>query len=85
MINSRVSRSDLDTEMTVVRSEFEMGENSPGRVLNERVMRAAFLWHSYGRSPIGSRADIEHVPIENLQAFYRKYYQPDNAMLIIAG
>ncbi|HEV8147035.1 MAG TPA: pitrilysin family protein, partial [Bryobacteraceae bacterium] len=85
MINSRVARSDLDTEMTVVRSEFEMGENSPSNVLNERVMRAAFLWHSYGRSPIGSRADIEHVPIENLQAFYHKYYQPDNAMLIIAG
>jgi zinc protease len=85
MINSKVLRSDLDTEMTVVRSEFEMGENSPGNVLNERVMRAAFLWHSYGRSPIGSRADIEHVPIENLQAFYRKYYQPDNAMLVIAG
>ncbi len=85
MIHSRIARSDLDTEMTVVRSEFEMGENSPGNVLNERVMRAAFLWHSYGRSPIGSRADIEHVPIENLQAFYRKYYQPDNAVLIIAG
>jgi zinc protease len=85
MVNSRVSRQDLDSEMTVVRNEFEMGENSPTRVLEERVMSTAYLWHGYGRSPIGSRADIEKVPIENLQAFYRKYYQPDNALLVVAG
>jgi zinc protease len=85
MINSRVSRADLDSEMTVVRSEFEMGENSPMRVLEERVMSTAYLWHGYGRSPIGSRSDIEHVPIEKLQAFYHKYYQPDNAVLVVAG
>jgi zinc protease len=85
MVNSRVAKADLDTEFTVVRNEFEMGENSAERVLMERVIRAAYLWHSYGRSPIGNRADIEHVPIENLQAFYRQYYQPDNAVLILAG
>ena len=85
MVNSRVSQVDLDSEMTVVRNEFESGENSPLRVLQERVMSAAYLWHGYGRSPIGSRSDIEHVPIDRLQAFYRKYYQPDNAVLIVAG
>ncbi len=85
MVNSRVSRADLDSEMTVVRNEFESGENSPMRVLEERVMSTAYLWHGYGRSPIGSRSDIEHVPIDALQAFYRKYYQPDNAMLVVAG
>ena len=85
MVNSRVSRQDLDSEMTVVRNEFESGENSPGRILEERVFSTAFLWHAYGRSPIGSRSDIEKVPIENLQAFYRNYYQPDNAMLVVAG
>src|SRR5712692_2818934 len=85
MVNSRVSRQDLDSEMTVVRNEFEMGENSPTRVLMERVMSTAYLWHGYGRSPIGARADIEKVPIENLQAFYRKFYQPDNALLVVAG
>src|SRR5215472_5785571 len=85
MVNSKIAKSDLDSEMTVVRSEFEMGENSPLRVLEERVMSTAFLWHGYGRSPIGSRSDIEHVPIENLQAFYRRYYQPDNAVLVVAG
>src|SRR5262249_11149910 len=85
MVNSRVSRQDLDNEMTVVRNEFENGENSPPRILEERVFSTAYLWHAYGHSPIGSRSDIEHVPIENLQAFYRKYYQPDNAVLLIAG
>src|ERR1700752_3110781 len=85
MVNSRVSRQDLDTEMTVVRNEFERGENNAGRVLEERVVSTAYLWHSYGRSAIGSRSDIEHVPIERLQAFYRNYYQPDNAVLIVAG
>ncbi len=85
MVNSRVSRQDLDSEMTVVRNEFESGENSPSRVLFERVMSTAYLWHGYGRSPIGSRSDIENVPIDRLQAFYHKYYQPDNAMLVVAG
>ena len=85
MVNSRVSRTDLDTEMTVVRNEFERGENQPGRILEERVVSAAYLWHNYGRSTIGARSDIEKVPIERLQAFYRNYYQPDNALLVIAG
>ena len=85
MVNSRVSRQDLDSEMTVVRNEFESGENSPRRILEERVMSTAYLWHAYGRSPIGSRSDIEKVPIDRLQAFYRKYYQPDNAVLVVAG
>ncbi len=85
MVNSRVAKKDLDTEMTVVRNEFEAGENSPFGVLFQRVMNTAFDWHSYGKSTIGNRSDIENVPIDRLQAFYRKHYQPDNAMLVIAG
>lgn len=85
MIHSRVSREDLDSEMSVVRNEFEIGENAPTRILEERVMSTAFLWHGYGRSTIGARSDIEHVPIPRLQAFYRQYYQPDNATLVVAG
>src|SRR5262249_37713710 len=63
----------------------EMGENRPAGVLEERMFSTAYLWHNYGKSTIGSRSDIERVPIDNLQAFYRKYYQPDNAMLVVAG
>ncbi len=85
MVHSFIARKDLDSEMTVVRNEFEMGENNPLGVLSERIMSTAYLWHNYGKSTIGSREDIERVPIERLQAFYRKYYQPDNAYLIVAG
>jgi zinc protease len=85
MLNAFIARKDLDSEMTVVRNEFERGENSPFRVLFQRVQSAAFNWHNYGKSTIGNRSDIENVSIERLQAFYHLYYQPDNAVLLIAG
>ncbi|MFG6468959.1 M16 family metallopeptidase [Roseateles sp. BYS87W] len=85
MVNSRVAKADLDTEMTVVRNEFERGENQPFAVLNQRVAAAAFAWHPYGRATIGPKSDIENVPIEKLQAFYKRFYRPDNATLLIAG
>ena len=85
MVNSFIAKKDLDSEMTVVRNEFELGENDPGNILSERVLSTAYLWHNYGHSTIGARADIENVPIERLQAFYRNYYQPDNAVLLVAG
>ncbi len=85
MINSHISRADLDSEMTVVRNEFEAGENNVGGVLAQKIARIAYQWHNYGRPTIGNRSDIENVPIERLQAFYRNYYQPDNAVLVIAG
>lgn len=85
LVNSYVKREDLMSEFTVVRNEFERGENSPQGVLSDRVMAAAYEWHNYGKTTIGNRSDIERVPIDNLQAFYRKYYQPDNVVLIITG
>jgi zinc protease len=85
LVNSYVKREDLVSEMTVVRNEFESGENSPQRVLAQRINATAFEWHNYGKSTIGNRSDIERVPIENLQAFYKRFYQPDNVVLIIAG
>ena len=85
MVNSFVAKKDLDTEMTVVRNEYESGENSPQRVLWGRLQAAAFDWHNYGNPTIGARSDIENVDIGRLQAFYRLYYQPDNAVLIVAG
>ena len=85
LVNSFVKGEDLQSEMTVVRNEFERGENNPGSILNQRIYAAAYEWHNYGKSTIGSQSDIERVPIENLQAFYKKYYQPDNVVLIVAG
>jgi zinc protease len=85
MINSFIDNKDLQSEFSVVRNEFESGENNPNRILQERVSATAYLWHNYGKSTIGSKEDIEKVPIENLKAFYKKYYQPDNAVLTVAG
>lgn len=85
MVNSFISRTDLEKEFSVVRNEFERGENSPGGVLYKRMLPAIFQWHNYGHSTIGERSDIEGAPIERLQAYYRKYYQPDNAVLVVAG
>jgi zinc protease len=85
MTNMRIEKALLDTEMTVVRNEFELGENSPIGMLYQRTLEAAYTFHNYGKSTIGNRSDIENVPIERLAAFYQKYYQPDNAILTIAG
>ena len=85
MVNSFIAKQDLDSEMTVVRNEYEMGENQPFQVMFKRMFATAYHWHNYGNSSIGNRSDIENVRIENLQAFYRLYYQPDNAVLTVAG
>ncbi len=91
MVNSPVSQDDLwnnktqKGEMTVVRNEFEMGESDPFRVTLERTMSVAFDWHNYGKSTIGARSDIEGVNVDRLRAFYKRYYQPDNAVLMVAG
>ncbi len=85
MVNSTFLESDLASEFSVVRNEFESGENDPETILTERILSTAYLWHNYGKSVIGSRSDIERVPAPTLRAFYAKFYQPDTATLIVAG
>ena len=85
MVNSPIKAEHLATEFSVVRNEFEMGENSPESVLSQRMAAVAYEWHNYGKSTIGNRTDIERVPVDNLRAFYKRFYQPDNAMLVVAG
>src|SRR5262245_20237456 len=85
LVNSLILREDLASEMTVVRNEFEMGENNPENILSQRMLAVAYEWHNYGKSTIGNRSDIERVPIDRLQQFYRWYYQPDNVLVIVAG
>lgn len=91
MVNSPISQADLwnartsSGEMTVVRNEFEAGESDPIAVTSERLQAVAFDWHNYGKSTIGTRSDIEQVDIARLRAFYKTYYQPDNALLMVAG
>jgi zinc protease len=85
MVNSYIARKDLDSEMTVVRNEMEMGENNPGNMLFAQMLATMYRWHNYGKDTIGARADVEGVDIGRLQAFYRLYYQPDNATLTVSG
>ena len=85
MINSFIRKADLMSEMPVVRNEFEIGENDPTSILTERIVSTMYLWHNYGKSTIGARSDIENVPVPRLQAFYQRHYQPDNALLTVAG
>lgn len=91
MVNAAIDQNDLwnptlkKGEMTVVRNEFESGESDPIGVTAERIQAVAFDWHNYGKSTIGARSDIEQVNIQRLRAFYKNYYQPDNAILMVAG
>ncbi|TMH12948.1 MAG: insulinase family protein [Betaproteobacteria bacterium] len=85
LVNSFIARKDLDTEMTVVRNEMESGENSAERTLYKKTLAVMFDWHNYGKDTIGARSDVENVDIPRLQAFYRMYYQPDNATLVVSG
>ena len=85
MVNCHIAAEDLAAEFSVVRNEFERNENLSWRVLLERMQSTAYLWHNYGKATIGSKSDIERVPASSLRAFYKKYYRPDNAMVVISG
>lgn len=85
MVNSNILAEDLESEMTVVRNEMERGESNPVQALLQRTLSTAYIWHNYGNSTIGARADVENVSIPKLREFYQTYYQPDNAVLMVAG
>ena len=85
MINASIKQSDLSSEFSVVRNEMESSENEPATILEERMLSTAYLWHNYGKSTIGARSDVEGVKATTLRRFYEKYYQPDNAVLVVAG
>ncbi|MFI8606329.1 M16 family metallopeptidase [Cellulophaga baltica] len=85
MRNSLLLKEDKDAEMTVVRNEFERGENNPNSVLSKEIWATAYMAHTYHHSTIGWRSDIENMPIETLRKFYNTYYWPNNATLTIIG
>jgi zinc protease len=85
MRNLWLRESDRQPEMTVVRNEFEIGENDPSQALDKEIFAAAFQAHPYHHSTIGWRSDIEKVSIEKLKEFYDTFYWPDNATVSIIG
>ena len=82
---SGCARMDRRPEMTVVRNEFEIGENDPVQALDKEIFATAYQAHPYHHSTIGWRSDIEKVPIEKLRAFYDTFYWPDNATVSVIG
>jgi zinc protease len=85
MRNALLRESDLATEMTVVRNEFERGENEPFDALLKESFAIAFREHPYHHPTIGWRSDIENTSIDRLRAFYDTFYYPDNASLVLVG
>lgn len=85
MRNSLLLKEDKEAEMTVVRNEFERGENNPNSLLDKEIWASAYIAHPYHHSTIGWKSDIENAPIEVLKSFYNTYYWPDNATLTIIG
>ena len=85
MRNLLLRDEDRQPEMTVVRNEFERGENNPFDVLNKNIWATAYQAHPYHHSTIGWRSDIEGVSTEQLRAFYETYYWPNNATVTIIG
>lgn len=85
MRNLRLLESDRQPEMTVVRNEFERGENSPFEALIKEIGAAAYIAHPYHHPTIGWRSDIEKVSIEKLREFYDTFYWPDNATVSVIG
>jgi zinc protease len=77
--------ADRQKEMTVVRNEFEQGENNPGNALGKEIWATAYQAQPYHHPVIGWRSDIERVPIEKLRQFYDTFYWPDNATVSIIG
>src|SRR5204862_2202435 len=60
-------------------------DNEPSARLGEQVQAALFLNHPYGRPVIGWRHEIETLNREDALAFYRRFYTPNNAVVVIAG
>lgn len=85
MRNLVLVKSDRDSEMTVVRNEFERGENDPADVMYKELMAMSFREHPYHHPVIGWRSDVEGVPMERMKQFYDTFYWPNNATLIVAG
>jgi len=76
---------DRVPEMTVVRNEFERGENSPFQVLYKHTFATAFREHPYHHPTIGWRSDIEEVSTARLREFYETFYHPNNATAMVIG
>jgi zinc protease len=85
LVNGNIKREDLGSVIAVVRNQVEINENDLLTFFRQRMMAAAFQRHSYGKAVLGNQSDIERISVDQLRAFYRKHYRPDNVVVVIAG
>ncbi len=85
MHNSLMTAEALETEKKILRNELLLYENSPRYRLERAVMGAAFPSRAYGLPVGGTRAEIEGLSVEQVRSYYRNYYCPNNAVLVIVG
>ena len=86
MVNLDLSEEDILTEREVIIEERNQRvENSPGALFREQTTAALFLNHRYGVPVIGWRHEMEKLSLSDALDFYRQYYAPNNAVLVVAG
>jgi zinc protease len=77
--------SERQSEMSVVRNEYEIGENNPNNALWKAVVASAIQAHPYHWDTIGYRSDIEGVTTEKLREHYKNFFHPNNSEAILVG
>ncbi len=85
MANGLYEPEEVDSERTVIISELEGGENDPDQLLEMEVNAAAFKAHPYGHPTIGWLSDLQRMTRDDLYGYYRRYYVPNNATLVVVG
>ncbi|UYV37148.1 insulinase family protein [Rhodobacteraceae bacterium D3-12] len=86
MVNIRLTESDIITERAVIIEERnQRTENSPNALFREQKRAAQYLNHRYGVPVIGWRHEMEKLDLDAAMDFYKRYYAPNNAVLVVAG
>ncbi|MBI3972203.1 MAG: insulinase family protein [Chloroflexi bacterium] len=85
MASALFDPAEVDSERGVIISEREGGENEPGFFLGEEITAAAFKLHPYGQPVVGFKSDLRRITRQNLWNHYRRYYAPNNAVVIAVG
>ncbi|EQD29312.1 peptidase M16 domain-containing protein, partial [mine drainage metagenome] len=85
MTRARLDDAEVERERTVVLSEREGNENWPQFRVEEELYQLAFRHHPYRWDALGRREDIERIAPAELREYYRRYYGPKNATLVVAG
>jgi zinc protease len=85
MANCLYHPDDCESERTVIISELQGGENDPDQLLDQEVTATAFKAHTYRHPTIGWLSDLQTMTRDDLYGYYRRYYVPNNATLVIVG